>query len=336
MNAPTLLIRADASPAMGTGHVMRCLALAQWAAREGLPVRLIGRVTVPWVAEKLNKESISFTPLRGEIPSMQAPEELLAQLGPPTPDAWAVLDGYHFGLDCQKAVREAGYKLLLIDDYAHQPKYSCDILLNQNLGAEKLPYAGEIGKRLFGPKYALLRPEFAEARSLAEMRNFPDTPHKLLLTLGGGDFSEHLRRVASCFMLPELKGRILRVIAGAMQEEVIRDILQDCPAEIEILRRVDDMPALLLDTDLCITAGGSTCWELCWLGVPFLTVEVAENQKGIVEELCMARIAEHLSVESFRRYFHEPFHWKSAKENALNVTYGKWHKKIIDMLAIGT
>ena len=314
---------------------MRCLALAQWAAREGLPARLIGRVSVPWVVEKLNKESITFTPLQGDIPSMQAPQELLAQLGPPTPGAWAVLDGYHFGPDCQKAVREAGYKLLLIDDYAHQPKYSCDILLNQNLGAEKLPYTGEMGKRLFGPKYALLRPEFADARKLAEMRNFPDTPQKLLLTLGGGNFSEHLRRIAPCFTLPELKGRILRVIAGAMQEEAIRDILQDCPAEIEILRRVDDMPALLLDTDLCITAGGSTCWELCCLGVPFLTVEVAENQKGIVEELRMARIAEHFAAESLRKCFYEPSYRNTARDISLNVTDGEWRKEIIDMLEIG-
>ncbi len=294
-----LLIRADASPRMGTGHVMRCLALARWAAGKGVPTRLVGRVSVPWVAARLRTEGVAFTPLAGDIPALEAPAALLEQLGPAEPGAWVALDGYHFGLDCQKTLREAGFRLLVIDDYAHLPEYSCDILLNQNLDAEKLPYAGDIGRRLFGPTYALLQPEFAEARNRAEARQFPVLPQRLLLSLGGGDFSECLRRMAPCFMLPELEGRVLRVVAGAMPEESIREGLARCPAEVEILRRVDDMPALLLDTDLCVTAGGSTCWELCCLGVPFLTVEVAVNQWGIVAELATRGLAQRLSEKKF-------------------------------------
>ena len=298
---PSILIRADASPQMGTGHVMRCLALAQAAQDMGLSVHLMGRVNVPWVLEKLRSENIAFTRLEGEVPKEECPESLLKHIkdSGAHPD-WIVTDGYHFTLPCQKAVREAGYKLLVIDDYNHLPEYSCDILLNQNLGSEEFEYKGDIGTKLLGPKYALLRREFVKARKLAEQRVFPSKPEKLLLTLGGGDFSSHLPSIADTLTLPELAGSTLRVIQGGMQEKDIRSILANCPATLEILGRVDDMPALLLDTDLCITAGGSTCWELCAMGVPFLTVCVAENQRKIVDHFSWYGLATELSAPSLQ------------------------------------
>lgn len=308
-----LLIRADASPRMGAGHVMRCLALAGWAAREGCEATLISRAGVPWVAEKVRTEGIAFIPLEGGIPASERPAALLDVLGPASPGAWAVLDGYHFGLDCHKAVRTAGYKLLVIDDYAHLPEYSCDILLNQNIGAEEFTYTGDIGQKLLGPKYALLRPEFAKAREKAQARIFPEKAQKILLTLGGGDFSGHLARIAPDFTIPELAGCILRVIAGAMPHERIHELLRDCPAQVEILGRVDDMPALLLDTDLCVTAGGSTCWELCCLGVPFLTVEVAQNQRALLRHLAESGFAESFAKYSFAAALEGPVAEKSAR-----------------------
>ena len=99
--------------------------------------------------------------------------------------------------------------------------------------------------------------------------------------------------------LPELAGRTVRVIQGGMDADRIRAAFAHCPANLEILPRVDDMPALLLDTDLCITAGGSTCWELCCLGVPFLTVEVAENQHEIIAALAGHNIASPFSRNLF-------------------------------------
>ncbi|MDR2695267.1 MAG: UDP-2,4-diacetamido-2,4,6-trideoxy-beta-L-altropyranose hydrolase [Deltaproteobacteria bacterium] len=295
-----LSIRADASPGTGTGHVMRCLALALAALRHKTPACMIVRAGVPWVAKHLKQEDVPHILLPDAVPACEAPQELLRQLHAAGAEScWVVLDGYHFGLDCQQAVRDAGYKLLVIDDYAHLPEYSCDILLNQNIGAEDLVYKGDIGQKLLGPEYALLRPEFLAARSRAQKRSFTEEAQNILLTLGGGDFSEHLARIAPVFSISQLAGRTVRVIAGAMPPERIHALLQDCPAKLEILSRVDDMPALLLDTDICVTAGGSTCWELCCLGVPLLTVEVAENQQAIVHGLQANGIAPALAPDAF-------------------------------------
>ena len=301
---PTLLIRADATSLMGTGHVMRCLALAQAAQDMGLSVHMAGRVNVPWVLAKLHTENIPFTLLEGEVPKEESPAvffEQIQTLGV-HPDG-VVTDGYHFTLPCQKAIREAGHKLLVIDDYNHLPEYSCDILLNQNLGAEVFAYTGDIGAKLLGPKYALLRREFVKARRLAVQRQFPSKPEKLLLTLGGGDFTEHLRSIADALTLPELSKCTLRVIKGGMQEKDIRESLSQCPAKIEILGRVDDMTSLLLDTDLCITAGGSTCWELCAMGVPFLVLELTNNQHDVVVNILKDGMSMLFSLTNLKNTF---------------------------------
>lgn len=290
-----LIIRADASPSMGTGHVMRCMALAQAAKGRGMAVRLVGHVAVPWVLARLQQEGIAFTPLAGPPPAQEVPATLLGQLAENGPPDWLVLDGYHFGPDSHKAVREAGYKLLVIDDYAHLPEYSCDILLNQNIGAEALPYKGDIGQKLLGPGFALLREEFYTVRETALQRPVPEKATNLLLTLGGGNFAHVLPQLTPALSLPELAGCTLHVIAGATPEGEIRAALTHCPAHVIILPRVGNMPDLLLHTDLCITAGGSTCWELCCLGVPFLTVETAENQHTLIEQLALQRYAPRFS-----------------------------------------
>ncbi|WP_027187359.1 UDP-2,4-diacetamido-2,4,6-trideoxy-beta-L-altropyranose hydrolase [Desulfovibrio cuneatus] len=286
-----VVIRADATPTMGTGHVMRCIALAQAAKSSGLAVCLVGHITVPWVLERLKSEAIAFTLQDGPPPAQESPAKLLQDLASCGAQNWVALDGYHIGPDCHKAVREAGYKLLVIDDYAHLPEYSCDILLNQNIGAEELAYTGNIGQKLLGPRFALLRNEFLEARKKALQRPVPEKATEVLLTLGGGDFSHILPQLAPAFSSPELAGCTLRVIAGVMQEKAIRTALHQCPANIVVLPRVENMPQLFLQTDVCITAGGSTCWELCCLGVPFLTVQVAENQALVVQNLEQKKVA---------------------------------------------
>lgn len=276
-----IIIHADATPQMGAGHVMRCIALALNAQSVGMSVLMVGYIQIPWVKKRLQNEGILFKHL--EYPCVSEARFHHAAIE----NTWFVLDGYHFGTDHHKAIRSAGHKLLVIDDYNHLAEYNCDILLNQNLGAENFEYYGNIKQKCLGIEYALLRPEFFRARPAALARHFTQVPTKILLTLGGGDFSQFLATIALCFAVPEMKQTHLRIIAGTTPQNAIFDAFSMCPATIEILGCVDDMPALLLETDLCITAGGSTCWELSCLQVPFLTIATAENQKEIVRYLSL-------------------------------------------------
>ena len=288
----SLIIRADASLHIGTGHVMRCMALAQAAQAHGLDVHLVGRFNVDWVYARLQQDKIPFIHLDDQTPEQEVPDVLLAQLagaGYARPDVVA-LDGYHFGPDCHKAVKSLGCKLLVIDDYAHLPEYRCDVLLNQNIGAEELLYQGVIGEKCFGPEYALIRSEFINACK--------DTGHKktrslqkILISLGGGDQIEDLEAVYLSireFLRPEMK---LSVVLGGMSGPDVLNRLSSCPCPLDILKHSKDMPGLFLSMDFVITAGGSTCWELCYLGVPFAVVSIAENQKHVAQYLIENNIA---------------------------------------------
>lgn len=290
----TLVIFADASPRIGTGHVMRCIALAQAVSLQGIYVQMIGRVSVAWVQDRLVKENLVFTPMQGEVLQAEQPAYLIDALEKTPKGAWVVVDGYHFGVDCQKAVREAGYKLLVIDDYCHLSEYSCDMLLNQNMSAKNFAYKGDIGKLCLGLDYVLLRQEFVLAREKALSRPRHKTPQNILLTLGGGDFSKHLAHIAPALTIAEMTGKTLRVIAGAMSEENIRQCLQYCPAKVEILSTVEDMPALLSKTDIIIGAGGGTCWEAFFYGIPMCCVAVAENQVSILKSFYEKKLIAYL------------------------------------------
>jgi UDP-2,4-diacetamido-2,4,6-trideoxy-beta-L-altropyranose hydrolase len=323
----SLLIRADASPAVGTGHVMRCLALAQAAQAEGIQVCIVGRIQVPWVQDCLRQENIFLKDILNDIPTRERPEDLLAQIEG-TAD-WIALDGYHFDHVCQQRVRESGYNLIVIDDYNHLPEYHCDILLNQNIGSEDFVYTGNISRKLLGPKYALLRSEFTAARPQAENRIFPEKVKNILLTLGGGDFSPYLDRIAPALAVPDLSDCALRVIAGSMPEARIRAALRDCTASLEILRQVDNMPAFMLQTDLCITSAGSICWELCCMGIPFLTICIAKNQESVAVAFSKFGIASEITSKNLSLYLKEYAMLLDLRNKIMNLVDGNGANRII-------
>lgn len=298
MEAFPLLIRADAMPGMGSGHVMRCRALAAAARAAGLPVSMGGHGGISWLCPLLEQEKFLF--LNGKCPSQEAPDALLTHLermarflSRPLRECAVVLDGYHFTTACQSAVRKAALALVVIDDYHHLPRYDCDILLNQNPGSEEYAYEDKTDVKLLGLDYALLRPEFKTPPPPAEQ------PRIVLLTLGGGDASTQLPALAAALPRAALSDRILQVIAGSMPADAIKNALSGVAARLEILPSVEDMPALLAETEICISAGGSTCWELCHMGIPFVTVEIAENQRRICAWLDAHGYARRFSSQAF-------------------------------------
>lgn len=255
---------------------MRCRALAATARSLGINTTIGGRCTITWLRPLLAQEG--FCLFEDTIPKHESPTVLLnhlQQMGCCQNEPCAVvLDGYHFTPECQSAVRKAGFTLMVIDDYAHLPFYDCDLLLNQIPGVDRTSYPQLTGKALFGSRYALLRPEFLTPPH----RNMDSKT--ILITLGGGDFFPFFEQIFSQLSPDLIQGHHLQILSGSMPQEKMRQLLKDYPKKT-FLPRVDDMPSLLADTELCITAGGSTCWELCRMGVPFLTVEVAENQHHI-------------------------------------------------------
>lgn len=329
MGKPMLTIRADATPNMGTGHVMRCLALAQAAKNAGIEVRLVGRVLVPWVLRRLEAENVAFETLPGDVPDTEEPDALLAQIGPA--NGWLVLDGYHFGPDCHKAAISAGWKLLVIDDYAHLAEYHCDLLLNQNIGSSSFHYTGQSGQKLLGLDYALLRQEFKQYRQLSEKRTFSCGIRRVLLTLGGGDqagFLNDLIKQLKFWIKPEME---LAFVLGDTDRDVANTILAESGCRFKLLEQIDNMPEMMLWADFVITAGGSTCWELCCLGTPFAVFSLAENQEQLTEYLYEQGIALHLNnIQDWVLSEDMAFSLQRCSEAAMKMVDGNGATRVVE------
>ncbi len=293
-----MIILADATPSTGSGHVMRCLALAQAAQVQGFAVRFLSKIHIDWVKRRLKKENIAFSCRPGSVCQQEDPGQLLSSVQTVQKTSWVVLDGYHFDTDCQKALVDKAYRLLVIDDCNHLPEYYCDILLNQNIGAEHFLYQGQIGRKLFGPKFALIRKEFLADREKRKEQPRADLPRHILFTLGGGDFSSMLPELAFQFAIPEMAPCTLRIVAGGMPPNRIEKAFLNCPAQVEILTEVNNMSELMCWADVCVTAAGSTCWELCCMNLPFLLIEIAENQREVIKYLEQRHIAQRFSRET--------------------------------------
>jgi UDP-2,4-diacetamido-2,4,6-trideoxy-beta-L-altropyranose hydrolase len=285
----TVVIRADAGGRLGIGHVTRMIALAQAI------IDLGGRPTIacascPEALElRIIEEGIGFCRVVGEPGDS---EDLAAtlELASLIDTSWVVVDGYHFLENYQQAVRDAGFKLMCVDDYGHCPVWSANAILNHNLYAPDRIFISSVSdvKILAGPRFALLRREFLQIPD----SQAPISPlRRILITLGGvdqdngtGQVLDLLEKVVS----PPLEIRVL-IGAGNPHRESLRQ--RESRHQLEIAGPSDDMPAELAWADGVISAGGGTCFEWLRYRLPAAVVTIAANQEPVAEVLARRGLA---------------------------------------------
>jgi UDP-2,4-diacetamido-2,4,6-trideoxy-beta-L-altropyranose hydrolase len=290
-----LLVRADGSSQIGAGHVMRCLALAQ-AWQEARGAVHFALASAPLALEmRLLGEGIAVHPITGVPGSTDDAMQTIAlarQIGA----AWSVVDGYHFGAGYQQSIKQAGLRLLFVDDYGHAGHYHADLVLNQNLHADASLYANrEPHTRLLsGTHYVLLRREFWPWRSW--QREIPPVARKVLVTLGGSDPDNVTLKVIQALQQAEIEDLEARVVIGSNNPhvEVLQSAIQNRESKIRTERNVTDMTALMVWADLAVSTGGSTCWELAFMGLPNLALILADNQRPVAIELDAAGVVINL------------------------------------------
>ena len=279
MSPGSLLLRADASVAIGTGHVMRCLALAQAWQDVGGDAVFVMAEPLPSIRERLLAEKIAVVPL-DSAPGSRDDARYAAELAKRRGDAWVVVDGYHFDSDYQRELKSAGLRVLFVDDNAHAGSYAADIILNQNAHADERQYEMRepYTRLLLGSRYVLLRREFRPWREWT--RTIPAVGRKVLVSMGGSDFGN-----VTAAMIPALKsipveGLDVAVVAGGSNPhlESLERALQGAGDGFRLLKDVADMPRLLAWADVALAAAGSISWEICALGLPALLVVTASNQ----------------------------------------------------------
>ena len=327
-----IAFRADASLQMGSGHVMRCLTLADALKAQGADCHFISREHPGHLLEVIRQRGYKVNSL---VPHVQRAQEAIknivteASSGQQDPahaawlgctwqtDAqetaailtdlqrdWLVVDHYALDQRWEEALAPHYRKLLVIDDLADRP-HRCDLLLDQNLGSQPEPYAQWVPAHcqvLTGPQYALLRPEFAALRPYSlQRRQAQPALHQLLITMGGVDqpnaTGQVLQALKTCALPADCRITVVMGLTAPWLQNV-RELAAQMPWPTEVVVNVNDMAQRMADSDLAIGAAGSTSWERCCLGLPTLMVVLAENQQAGAQALEAAHAARLIGAVS--------------------------------------
>lgn len=286
----TLIVRADATEAIGAGHIMRCAALSQGFLDVGGKVTFVTKCDSPDLSRKILSSGFSIIPVERPWPDPLDLEQTIRVLEKAVDSEgfapWLLLDGYNFDSSYQKTISEKGGLLAVIDDMGHLPFYHADILVNQNVYAQKVPYSHKKETLLLlGAAYALLRREFLDWRGW--QRDIPESTGKILVTMGGSDSKDATAMVIDALAHLTNPGTEVKIVVGPsnMRGEEYRQKISSLPCTAEVLTSPDNMPELMAWADLAISAGGTTCMEMCFMGLPNLVTVLSENQRPVAEEL---------------------------------------------------
>ncbi len=299
----SVVFRADASVEIGTGHVMRCLTLAHALTKRGHSCRFIARDLPGHLGPRITAEGFALTLLpapssrssspqgRDERPKSPAhahwaavpwPQDAAQTRAAATGADWLILDHYAFDAAWEAAAPPPGARLMVIDDLADRP-HIAHLLLDQNLGRRSADYDALLppgAERLIGPRHALLRPAFAQARpaALAARAARGHRLARVLVTMGGVDLPDATgAALAALGRHPDLQATVV-MGAHAPALAAVRAQAAALPTPATVLVNTPDMAALMAEADLAIGAAGGTAWERCALGLPTLLAVLADNQ----------------------------------------------------------
>lgn len=304
-----IAFRTDASLQIGTGHVMRCLTLADALRERGAQSTFICRPHAGHLLDLIHQRGHTAKALAPADDAFTAPADPChakwlgtdwardaAQtqhaLGDQVVD-WLVVDHYALDRRWEQNMRPHAQRIMAIDDLADRP-HDCDLLLDQNLGRQAKDYGGLVSRHtqtLIGPAYALLRPEFAQWREHSLQRRAQPQLKNLLITMGGVDQTNATGQVLDALTHCELPADLrITVVMGptAPWLALVQAQATAMPRPTQVLAGVGNMAQLMAESDLCIGAAGSTSWERCCLGLPAIQLVLADNQNEINAALELA------------------------------------------------
>jgi len=269
----SLLLRMDAGPRIGIGHVMRGLALAQaWHRRGGEVHMATSLLHVPALAERLVQEGVILHQVESSSGSLEDAEGL-AQLAEKVGSPGAVIDGYSFGLGFSERFHHSGLRLMRIDDAPLVEVLGSDQVVNPNLYMPHRSLVTRTGQAeiFMGPRYALLREEFL----VPPQRIAKAEAIRILVTLGGSDPAGVTDLIIHALARIDLPLDVRVILGPAREGEVPGSAIE---GQVTVLSDVQDMAVQMAWADLAIAGAGVACTELARCGVPVLALVQAVNQ----------------------------------------------------------
>lgn len=293
-----IAVRVDANSEIGLGHLRRCLTLAKQLLVDRFSVRIVGRrrfskkiemllgdIPVSWLEDTESCDQ-SLTP--DEVWDAEATLAVIGRY--PAGWSWVIVDHYGLGAQWERIVREAGHRILAIDDFRDR-RHFADILVSDTDAPFDPALNGCPGRthELVGAKFALVSPEFAFAE---ESSSSVASKKRLLISYGGSDpTNETIKVLEAVYLLrhdEKWRERIGRVDVVVGQANTRRDDVVRSAQRIEdviIHIAPDSLAPLMRQADLLLTAGGNSMVEGLTMGKPCLITLTSENQALMVAQL---------------------------------------------------
>ncbi|MDD3240269.1 MAG: UDP-2,4-diacetamido-2,4,6-trideoxy-beta-L-altropyranose hydrolase [Lachnospira sp.] len=272
-------IRADANKEIATGHIMRCISIANQLIKLGEEVIFI--VSDLYGQELLEDNKLSYVCLQSDWRDKGSEISCLREVVEQNNIKVLLLDSYQATREYMNQVKHM-VKLVYIDDLCAY-EYPVDAIINDALDAstDVYPYAEKQETELWiGNSYIMLREEFCNKRICIQQK-----VSNVMLTTGGADQWQICRSFLRDIIEKELfKDVIFHVVVGKFFTSV-EDLyeIQRMRPGIVIHENVVSMSEIMLSCDVAISAGGSTLNELCAMGIPAICFSVADNQMQTVQ-----------------------------------------------------
>ena len=327
-----VVIRADANSKIGMGHVMRCLSVADALLKRGeevlfvtaddTPVPLLTKKGVPY--RVLHTD---YADMEAELPELLAvlrelalravsPEMVLPQMPSqrgesseealPQRNTAILVDSYYVTEKYLAALKKRITTIYMDDIYAFS--YPVDMLINYNIYGEEMGYEKDAAfadtKLLLGTEYVPLREEFSVGAGYVQSRKklsegagnvAPAADGDILITTGGSDsFNLAGQLLMEAMKYDALKEKEYHVVSGSLNPHSGElQVLAEKHENIHIHCNVTNMAELMAESKVALSAGGSTLYELCAMGVPVIAFSFAENQERLVQTFVKRGIAQY-------------------------------------------
>jgi UDP-2,4-diacetamido-2,4,6-trideoxy-beta-L-altropyranose hydrolase len=280
-----ILFRTVAGPAIGLGHLRRCMTLASGLQDRGHRCEFL-----------IDQDPDSLTAVIADrfrtVPSGTMTPAIDGARGVDgsRPFDWLVVDDYSLDARWESEMREFAARILVIDDLADRA-HDCEVLLDQVVCRAAEDYAGLVGEMttvLVGPTFVLLRPRFAQLRAALSPRRHDSAVRSLYVSMGGTDPHGRILAVLRAIdRLPDTQVSRVRIVISSAAEglEELRAAAAAMRTECTLHVDASDVADLMVASGLAVTAGGMTSYELACLGIPSLIIPATQVEADAAQEL---------------------------------------------------
>jgi UDP-2,4-diacetamido-2,4,6-trideoxy-beta-L-altropyranose hydrolase len=317
---------------------MRSLALSEELTKRGNACYFYSKIEDDQLIKKIENVKAKFQKIKDNLIEKEDLKNLIKFSNEKNTD-WIITDCYKINSNYIKELKSNGFNVLSIDDTA-QIHYHSDIVINQNVGAEKLDFSSEkYTKLLLGPKYVMMRKELLKVNKKIVKKDVKN----ILISIGGSDKDNFTLKILKLLEQINNDARFL-VITGPFNPfyNDLEKYIRESDSKIKLIKSPKDMSKIYLESDIAISAGGSTCYELAYFGIPNIIVTIADNQIKIAQELDKQKVSiyigkkEKLKEKLFKEKTHELINNYSLRKSMSNrgkkLVDGKGKERIVDFM----